>query len=163
MKKETINMEKKYKIFVDMDGVLTDFIKGYYKLTGIDITGQFHDDEKFWDPINNAGYDFWVNLDWTKDGKKLWKYIEKYNPELLSSPSRKDESRIGKHDWVKRELPTTHLILRSPNNKKEFANENSILIDDRKSNIQNWIKAGGIGIHHISTENTINELKKLSL
>lgn len=156
-------MKQKYKIYCDMDGVLTDFIKGYYDLTGRDITGQFHDDEKFWDPINKAGYDFWANLDWSKDGKKLWKYIEKYNPEILSSPSKQDDSRVGKNDWVKREIPNVHLILRSPEHKKEFATPNSILIDDRESNIKSWNDAGGIGILHTSAAETIKELKKLSL
>ncbi len=156
-------MNKKYSIFVDMDGVLTDFIKGYYELTGKDITGEFHDSKEFWDPINDAGYNFWINLKWTKDGKKLWNYIKKYDPEILSSPSRQDDSRVAKHDWVKKELPGVHLILRSPSNKKEFASPNSILIDDRESNIDQWKKAGGIGILHTSTEDTIKELKKLSL
>jgi hypothetical protein len=156
-------MEQKYKVYCDMDGVLDNFIKGYYELTGIDITGQFHSDAKFWEPVNKAGYDFWLNLEWTKDGKKLWNYIKKYNPEILSSPSHKDDSRIGKHDWIKRELPGTHLILRTPQNKKEFATPNSILIDDRPENIESWTKAGGIGILHISADNTIKELKKLSL
>lgn len=154
---------KNIKIYVDLDGVLVDFTKGYHELTGIDISGQFHDSGEFWEPIDDAGYDFWVNLKWTNDGKKLWNYIKKYNPEILSSPSRKDESRVAKHDWVKKELPGTHLILRSPSNKKEFANENSILIDDRNSNIKDWNNAGGIGILHTSAEDTIKELKKLSL
>lgn len=162
-KKETIDTEKKYKIYCDLDGVLTDFIRGYYELTGIDISGQFHDSENFWEPINNAGYDFWINLKWTKDGRKLWNYIKKYNPEILSSPSRQNDSRVAKHDWVKRELPGVHLILRSPNHKKEFADKNSILIDDRTSNIKSWNEAGGIGILHTTADETIKQLKNLSL
>lgn len=156
-------MKQKYKIYCDLDGVLTDFIKGYHELTGIDITGSFRSDKKFWEPINKAGYNFWISLEWTKDGKKLWDYIKKYTPEILSSPSEENDSRIGKHDWVKRELPGTRVILRSPQNKKEFATPNSILIDDRPENIKNWSKAGGIAIYYTSADNTINELKKLSL
>jgi hypothetical protein len=156
-------MEKEFKIFVDLDGVLTNFIKGYYELTGIDIIGHHYDDKQFWEPINKAGYDFWINLEWTDDGKKLWNYIKKYNPQILSAPSKQDDSRIGKHDWVKRELPGTQLILRSAQHKSEFASPNSILIDDNETNIKQWKNAGGIGIQHISVDNTINELKKLSL
>ena len=151
------------KIYVDLDGVLVDFVKGYQELTGIDITGTFHNDPKFWEPINKAGYNFWVDLEWTVDGKKLWKYVEKYSPELLSAPSREDDSRIGKHDWVKRELPGVHLILRTAKNKKEFAGPNSVLIDDLETNIQSWIEAGGIGIHHKSADETIKQLKNLKL
>lgn len=156
-------MEQKYNIYCDLDGVIVDFNQGYYDLTGKDISGSFHDGQTFWDPINKAGYDFWINLKWTKDGKKLWDYIKKYNPELLSAPSRQDASRVAKHDWVKKEIPGAHLILRSRTNKKEFASPASILIDDLEDNVKSWNEAGGIGILHISAENTIKELKKLKL
>ena len=153
-----------YKIYCDMDGVLVDFDKGYKELTGEDlIAGVHRNDTDFWDPINKAGYDFWIKLEWTGDGKRLWKYIEKYVPEILSAPSRQNDSRVAKHDWVERELPGTHLILRSAKHKKDFATPTSILIDDRLDNIQGWRDAGGIGIHHVSTKHTIDQLKVLGL
>jgi len=156
-------MEKDFKIYCDMDGVLVNFIKGYFDLTGRDITGQYHTDEKFWHPIDEAGLDFWVKLKWTPDGKALWDYIKKYNPELLSSPSKRNDSRVGKRKWVDRELPGVHLILRSASKKQEFANPESILIDDREINIEQWRKVGGIGILHTSANDTIKQLKKLNL
>jgi hypothetical protein len=70
---------------------------------------------------------------------------------------------VAKHDWVDRELPNTHLILRSAKHKKDFATPNSILIDDRLDNIIGWREAGGIGIHHINTLQTIQELKLLGI
>jgi FMN phosphatase YigB (HAD superfamily) len=157
-------MEKSdYKIYCDMDGVLVDFDKGYFNLTGHQLDGTHRNDTHFWDPINDAGYDFWINLEWMSDGKRLWKYIEKYNPELLSAPSRQEDSRVAKHDWVNKELPGVHLILRSAKHKKDFASPNHILIDDRLDNIQGWREAGGIGIHHVSTKHTIDQLKVLGL
>lgn len=156
-------MEKKYKIYCDMDGVLVDFIKGYFELTGKDISGEFHTDKTFWDPINKGGVDFWIDLEWTPDGKQLWDYIKKYNPELLSSPSKANDSRVGKRLWVKRELPGSHLILRSAGKKQEFATPNTILIDDRPSNIEQWKDAGGITILHTSAKDTIKQLKQLNL
>ena len=154
---------EKYKIYCDMDGVLVDFDKGYKELTGKDIAGQHFDGTDFWDPINKAGYDFWFKLEWMKDGKQLWKYIEKYNPKLLSAPSRQEDSRVAKLDWVYKELPDTKLILRSAKHKKDFAEPNAILIDDRLDNIQGWRDNGGIGIHHVSTKHTIDQLKVLGL
>ena len=145
-----------------MDGVLVDFNDGYFKLTGHKLDGTYRTDERFWDPINEAGYDFWINLKWMPDGRKLWSHIEKFNPELLSAPSRQPDSRVAKHDWVKRELPGVHLILRSAKNKKEFASPTSILIDDREDNINDWIGAGGIGILHKSAKDTIRQLKDLN-
>ena len=157
------NMDISYKLYCDMDGVLVDFDKGYEKLTGIDIKGTFHETTKFWDPINKAGKKFWVDLEWTKDGKELWDYIKQYKPKLLSAPSRQDDSRVGKHEWVERELPGVPLLLRSAKHKKDFATPTSILIDDRIVNVEGWIDAGGIGILHESTEKTIDALKLLEL
>jgi hypothetical protein len=146
-----------------MDGVLVDFEKGYLKLTGHQLDGEHRNDTNFWDPINEAGYDFWINLEWMKDGKELWNYIEKYKPELLSAPSRQNDSRIAKHHWVDKELPGVPLILRSAKHKKDFAGPNNILIDDRVDNINGWVESGGVGILHTSTEKTISELKKFGI
>ena len=156
-------MENKYKIYCDMDGVIVNFDKGYHELTGINVKGQFHTTTTFWDPINKAGKKFWLDLEWEPDGKELWEYIEKYKPKLLSAPSRQDDSRVGKHEWVERELPGVPLLLRTAKHKKDFAEPKAILIDDRLDNIEGWRSAGGIGIHHSSTDNTIKELKKLGL
>ena len=156
-------MEEKYKLFVDMDGVIVDFRRGYHDLTGVDLGRTFHDDDRFWDPINKAGYNFWINLKWMPDGKKLWNYVSKYNPEILSAPSRQDASRVAKHEWVKREIPGAHLILRTAKNKKEFACPDCILIDNLPKNIDAWNEAGGIGILHTSADETIKQLKTQKL
>lgn len=155
---------KNYLIYCDMDGVIVDFDKGYFDLTGHKLDGTHRSDTHFWDPINAAGYDFWINLEWIKpDGHTLWDYIEKYEPIILSAPSNRPESRVAKHNWVSRELPNTHLILRSAKHKKDFAAPNTILIDDREDNIKSWIDAGGIGIHHINAKETIKQLNDLRL
>ena len=97
------------------------------------------------------------------DGQKLWDYLKLYKPDLLSAPSREDSSRIGKHVWVKHKIPGTKLILRYAKQKQELATPESILIDDRQVNIDQWEAAGGIGILHTSADNTISKLKELGL
>ncbi len=152
-----------YKIYCDMDGVLVDFESGYEKLTGIDLRGEFKKGDDFWDPISKAGVGFWAGLKWMSDGQRLWDYIKQHKPDLLSAPSREESSRIGKAVWVKHKIPGTKLILRYAKQKQELANPESILIDDRIENINDWESAGGIGILHTSTANTISQLKKLKL
>ena len=152
-----------YKIYCDMDGVLADFESGYEELTGIDLRGEFKKGEDFWDPISKAGVGFWAGLKWMPDGQELWNYLKPFNPVLLSAPSREQSSRIGKHVWVKHKIPGTKLILRYASQKQELATPESILIDDRQVNIDQWEAAGGIGILHTSTANTIQQLQKLGL
>jgi hypothetical protein len=98
-----------------------------------------------------------------EDGKQYWDYIKKYNPILLSSPSRSEISRLGKRLWVRNQLPGIKLILARSKDKQNYSGENKILIDDRPSNIVEWRLKGGIGILHTSTSNTIKQLKELGL
>ena len=157
-------VKEKYEIYCDMDGVLVDFERGYEELTGKNIRGNHvKGNADFWQPITDAGVEFWTKLKWMSDGKQLWGYIKKHKPSLLSAPSREESSRIGKHIWVENNTPGVNLILRAADKKQEFASPNAILIDDRADNIQRWKDAGGVGIHHTSAENTINELEKLGL
>jgi len=159
---EDVKEKADYKIYCDMDGVIVDFDKGYKELTGTEASFDTPKEE-FWTPIQKAGAEFWIKLQWMPDGKQLWNYIKPYNPQLLSAPSRDESSKIGKFVWVKRNVPGTKLILRSAERKQEFATPNSILIDDRADNIQRWKDAGGIGIHHTSAADTIQQLKDLGL
>ena len=157
-------VKEKYELYCDMDGVLVDFERGYEELTGKNIRGNHvKGDGDFWQPITDAGVEFWTKLKWMSDGKQLWDYIKKHKPSLLSAPSREESSRIGKHIWVENNIPGVNLILRAADKKQEFASPNAILIDDRADNVQRWKDAGGVGIHHTSAENTINELEKLGL
>jgi hypothetical protein len=156
--------ETEYTIYCDMDSVLVDFDLGYQELTG--MTTQQADAngvEAFWEPLTKAGAKFWITLQWMPDGKQLWDYIKKYNPILLSAPSREESSKLGKRVWVKRELPGVKLILKYASQKQEYASPTSILIDDRQKNIDQWEAAGGIGILHTSTPNTIKQLQQLGL
>ena len=65
--------------------------------------------------------------------------------------------------FAKKHLPPSKLILAFAHQKKDYANENSILIDDRSKNIDQWRAAGGIGILHINAASTIEKLKELGL
>jgi nicotinamide mononucleotide adenylyltransferase len=159
---EDVKEKADYKIYCDMDGVIADFDKGYKELTGREASFDTPKEE-FWAPIQKAGAEFWIKLQWMPDGKQLWEFIKPFNPQLLSAPSRDESSKIGKFVWVKRNVPGTKLILRQAERKQEFATPNSILIDDRADNIQRWKDAGGIGILHTSASDTIQQLKDLGL
>ena len=167
-KKKVINElnEQSPQIYCDMDGVLVDFDKQFEKASGGIPPREYEDKngkEAFWNVINEKGVGFWVGMPWMVNGKQLWDHIKPYNPKLLSAPSRSNESRLGKRLWVKNNIPGTELILAYAENKKNYADGNNILIDDRPSNIDQWKAAGGIGILFISTEQTIKELSKYGL
>ena len=96
--------------------------------------------------------------------KAIMEFISPYNPDLLTSPSRDNNSRLGKNVWVKDNLtPQPKVIFAYSKSKQRYANENSILIDDKKSNIEEWTSSGGIAIRCKNGDvgHVIEELKKL--
>jgi hypothetical protein len=103
-------------------------------------------------------------MDWMPQGQKLWDFIKPYQPDLLTSPSRHNNSRLGKNLWVKNNLsPKPKTIFAYSADKQRYSNENSILIDDKKSNIKEWASHGGIAIRCKGgdVDSVIEQLKDL--
>ena len=157
--------EQQYKLYCDMDGVIVDFERGYNDLTGRKAPGfsSPYNKNEFWSAIDKAGAKFWADLEWMEDGQQLWNYIKQFNPKLLTAPSMDPSSKEGKLQWVQKYIPGTKAIFKQAKYKQDLAEPNAILIDDREDNIERWIGAGGIGIHHTSTASTIKQLQKLGL
>jgi len=169
------DLAKAYEVFVDMDGVLTDFERRFEQFAGVTPDeymsqkeiqyGKDKANEQFWELVDKQiGVRFWAGMPWMPEGEELYKYIKKYKPSILTSPSREESSRIGKGVWVKRNMSGVPVKFGyGANGKAKFAGPNKILIDDREDNISAWKAAGGIGILFKSTEQVKNELSKLGL
>ena len=152
------------EIYCDLDEVLVDFMSGANKAVG----GEFArmDKEKRWDIVNNTK-GFWNDLGWKPGCKRLYQFISRYDPHVLSAYTARDpSSKNGKLKWLKKNAKFTrskvHLVLRSQ--KKDYAKTDgkpNVLIDDFIKNIKEWENAGGIGIHHTNTGKTLAQLKKL--
>lgn len=179
---EESDFKPKYQIYCDMDGVLTNFEKRfidmlqqegpkyYTKATIAQVTRPkrfeaLEGQEEFWKFIDQyIGLEFWTGMEWMLNGKALWNFIKPYNPKLLTSPSRDNTSRLGKRLWVKENLtPIPEVLFRFGEAKSDFANENTILIDDKPSNLAAFSAKGGIALEVKDGEiqSVINELIKL--
>ena len=169
-------MKSPYQIYCDMDGVLCDFNARFEHFTGLQPSiykerairkyGEEIGMKKFWDLIDvEVGVRYWRGMSWMPEGKMLWGYIKPYKPILLTSPSRNDNSRIGKSLWVEDNLGNYKIQFSFSNEKQEYAGPNNILIDDRKDIIMNWKAKNGIGFHYTGEgmEDIIRELKKLGI
>ena len=161
----TDNKKPKYDIFLDLDGVLADFDTHFQTISGGIPPTEYestYGKSKFWDLIGEHGSEWWVNIPWMKDGDELYNYVKKYKPQILTTPSRSQDSRLGKEQWAKNH--TSGVRVNFSFDKGEFAMPgNSILIDDKEKNIKSFENAGGIGILHKNTKNTINQLQILGL
>jgi len=155
-----------YKLMVDMDGVLADFIKGVNtSIEGGYIEGN---NKQMWKDIktySENGGRLWAELEPMPDAMELWNYVKQFNPEILTSAGNPAfGADVQKHEWVKNHIGNVKVnIVRKSAEKAGMAAPNIILIDDLRKSIDPWVAAGGIGILHTSAKNTIAELKKLGL
>ncbi|MBD3260457.1 MAG: AAA family ATPase [Candidatus Altiarchaeales archaeon] len=145
------------KLYVDLDHVLTDFDRQLSEMLGVDKDPG--NDPKVWSKIDEAGDKFWATMPWMADGPQLWDECKKYEPTILTSPSRHDSSREGKKKWIKKNIPGTPFVVER--DKYKYAEPDAVLIDDRKKNIDAWEKAGGKGILHKSAPSTIQKLHSM--
>ena len=84
------------RIYLDMDGVLFDFVKNIEKTTGLTITQWTKLGRKErWDPII-AKKNFWSDGPWLAEGKKLFAFVKKYKPHILSASSEANSNSTGR-------------------------------------------------------------------
>ena len=159
------------QIYCDMDQVLVDFLGGAKKVLGANF-----EDNSYWNKrgenkrelIDKQAKHFYAGLGWMSDGKKLWNFIKKYKPKILSSyPSEwAPNAKTDKMKWLGKNIKIgagdINLVKRADKKKHATTNgQSNLLIDDFDKNIKEWKAAGGIGIHHKNTSSTIAQLKKI--
>jgi hypothetical protein len=164
-------LEKEYKIFVDLDGVVADLDKHVLNLTGKTFPQLRKNDkddgfQNFVNSERKKGHSVFGELDLMPDAKQLWDYIAKYKPSILTATGVPEaQATAEKIQWVMNNLngyDQIHTVKKSIL-KAEYAQPNYILIDDREKSIKPWRGAGGIGILHTSAADTISQLQELGL
>jgi len=171
------------RIFCDMDGVLTDFKRGFKRLKANknhrtpDEYESKYGKNSIWPLVDHRKEKFWKRLPWTKDGRELWDYLSRYTPYILSAPSRSNYSIDGKLEWLSLNLginqkkpitsfeeheadPEKRVIL-SKDKETFVRDKNDVLIDDKDSNIKKWTEAGGTGILHNDSTDTIRLIEEI--
>lgn len=162
-------MNSRPKIFLDLDGVITDFVsssmafhdawipgEAYYPAGfGWDVVGATNHvrgakgieqitAELFWDSLD---YDFWREL---KPYSEAERFIEKLQGigdlYFATSPTLSSDCVAGKFDWVKDNYPNMLRRTYIGAKKDVFAGPNTFLIDDRDKNVSEFNEAGGRGI-----------------
>ena len=171
--KENENIDD-YKIYVDMDGVVADFDTRFRDLSGMaprDFENKYGK-KAFWDLIDEENkVKFWVGIPPMPGATELINFVSKHDYEMLTAPSIKKQSRLGKNLWIRNH--TGDIFPSKPKVNFKAAKEKhlikpsltkkDILIDDRAATIDNWNAAGGNGILYKSAPQVISILKKLGL
>lgn len=152
-------MANKITCYLDMDGLLTDFVLAAHRAHGRErdldpasIKWDFNEAlgipaKEFYTPM---GYDFWKGVPWTREGKEFLARVEQIfgeeNIVLLSSPVETEGGVEGKIAWIKREMPnySRRFFIGPP--KFLLASRYKVLIDDNDKNINDFRNSGGTAL-----------------
>ena len=121
-------------VLFDMDGVIANFHKEPYKY------------------INAINRQWIANLEPFMENVNLIRnLIAKGENVYILSKAAHENAKLGKIDWLKKyipELSIDKIIIIVGNGKKcdYIKTETGVLIDDDKTNINQWVKAGYQGI-----------------
>lgn len=136
------------EIFVDMDGVLSDF----------DSHAKAHGkyDEKGQPKWNELDFEWWATMPVYDGAREFYEGLRAVgNTRILTAPVPAVDSFAGKAEWVatkfrpdKGRFALLDLCIVRAKDKHLMAGARRVLIDDREKNVAEWEAAGGIGIHH---------------
>jgi len=166
--------ESEYKVYLDMDGVIADFDQRFRDLSGMEPK-EFeskYGKKAFWNLIDEEHkIKFWVGIPTMPGASDLVNAVKDYNYELLTSPSAKKQSYLGKILWVRNHIgsvfPSKPRINFKKAKEKHLVKpqlaKTDILIDDREDTIGRWNAAGGTGIVYKNISQVLNDFGKLDL
>lgn len=155
-----MNKNKNKIIFLDLDGVLVNFVKGSLAelnvdIKDIEIPARQYDmtkwgnigvknQEEFWQIIDKKGAEFWAGLEKYPWADELVDYcLSKAKVFFLTSPARNPLCSAGKMEWIQKYYPKLRRNVVLTPAKYLCANKNALLIDDSEHKIFPFKNAGG--------------------
>lgn len=144
-------------IYLDLDGVITDFTAGWQKVFDVNIPYEECNAwtacldlcnvtmNDFWNRIE-ATPRFWEDLPFTEEAKHFLELFDPFNVILLSTPSHHGAG--GKQNWIRENLPWYFYEGRYflGCKKEALAGPTKLLVDDHDKNVDAFKEAGGYGI-----------------
>ena len=153
-------------IYLDMDGVIADFVKRYKELYHMEPREAEKKKEfnKFFDEFIDTNQ--FATLDLMPGAMDAITFLRKASvpTQILSSTAnekRYDAISKQKMIWLQTHGITFNpLFVPGKKHKYKYATPDSIIIDDTESVIDDWRKAGGIAIWHKDWMTTLAILRQ---
>lgn len=171
-------------VFCDVDGVLANFYAGMMRDFGIskDKVDDFLINKNGWDIITKKKPHFFASLPLLPDAKGLIAGLTQFRDkgqiklsiltaipnEWYDDPIMRKISTQDKIQWITRffqTIPAKNVLVVRRQDKQKYARAQkavghppAILIDDFPKNIREWEMAGGVGIIHTNSMNSLQQL-----
>jgi 5'(3')-deoxyribonucleotidase len=159
-------MNNKYRVFIDMDGVVSDMDAMMNDITNGESRKPDFPKGKYWAAVtryNNEVAPFFASLPKMPEADKLVQFITDNFEQvafLTATGTTPKDGADQKRGWLAKNYPGMKVItVVNSAEKAIYANPRAILVDDRDKSIGPWRKAGGIGILFTSTDQAIGELE----
>lgn len=157
-------------IYLDMDGVLTDFNKEYERMFGARPEEGWRRNKHFWDNwttfVESGGFS---RLDKHPDADKLLQFVHELRVpvEILSSSGGNEHHEMvtnQKIAWLcNNGIPYKANIVPGGKKKAAYAKPWSVLVDDTPHVVEAYREAGGTAVLHFDINVTLKELSRLHL
>ncbi len=173
--------------FLDMDGVISDFVEQAQRLSGFNVRG-FVNRTTALTPVESAQQDrvfhladysdeFWKTMPKMPFAKEVYQHLCEHFDEVVilskfvpprANPERLDAVRALKQAWfyenITKDLTLDRIII-SDLPKSAFLPKDAtgVLIDDQEKNVAEWEKAGGKGIVYKDYPDMQKQILKLKL
>lgn len=157
-------------IFLDMDGVVADFVAGICAAHGIDRAripdGQWDfiaslemTEDRFYAPCRKA--EFWEELPEVPKSRQFVETLRTLAPVVLcSQPTKHPGAFAGKYAWARKVFgPGLPVCLVEPD-KTILARPGAFLIDDNDNWVRRWDEAGGVALLYPTRYNSGAEWRR---
>jgi 5'(3')-deoxyribonucleotidase len=149
------------KIFVDLDGVMADFDSKARELVGPSYVKSSKD---VWKVLDKHP-DFFRTLNLMPDAMEMWKFLTAnfVDIEILTAVPQNGnmpQAAADKKAWVNEKFGAYKVNTCKAVEKQTYCTyPHMVLIDDNVKSIAQWGSQCGIGIFHVSAEETVSCLK----
>jgi len=151
---------KIHTIYLDMDGVLANFVGAAARAFGFTeaellkrwVPGEYsvhkplglEAEHLLWARLNLKGRSFWSEIELYPWAEELWALCSSFAPTFIAtSPARDPDSSAGKVEWLQRWRGTEFRDYVITPKKELLATPGALLIDDLEANVDKWRERGG--------------------
>jgi hypothetical protein len=154
------------QLFLDVDGVAADFDLAGEKLFGMNPreAEKVFGSRRFWRMLENYPGGFFRQLPVMEGFPELFEAVKHLDPIFLTGCPLGGWAIPQKHDWRDKHFPGTRMITCPSALKYEhMTGLGDVLVDDWAKYRTAWEERGGVFILHRSTENTLDQLRRIGI